>query len=157
MTAFLHASVALTAQSVLIILATVLYRLSPLHPLAKFPGDLVDKVTDLRLAYITYSGRRGAHVVALHENYGVLVRIGRPLRPGPVMIEWLMRHLIGPNKLSINSADAVHSIYASSQAFDKAASYRPGRIGDGSLFFARGRTEHLHRRRIWAGALTSTA
>ncbi|EKM59211.1 uncharacterized protein PHACADRAFT_205387 [Phanerochaete carnosa HHB-10118-sp] len=138
LSALFHASLALAAQTLLIILATALYRLSPLHPLAKFPGGLLDKVTDLRLAYITYSGRRGAHVVALHERYGVIVRIG-------------------PNKLSINSADAVHSIYASSQAFDKAASYRPGRIGDGSLFFARGRAEHLHRRRIWTGALTSTA
>lgn len=64
--------------------------------------------------------------------------------------------MIGPNKLSINSSDAILPLYASSQAFDKAVSYRPGGATE-SLFFMRGKGEHGRRRRIWAGALSAAA
>ncbi|EKM59212.1 uncharacterized protein PHACADRAFT_25314 [Phanerochaete carnosa HHB-10118-sp] len=137
LSAFLHASLALAAQALLIVFATVSYRLSPFHPLAQFPGPVLDKVTGLRLAYFAFTGRRMPYIAELHEEYGVIVRIG-------------------PNKLSINSIDAIHPIYASSQAFDKAESYRPGRAADGSLFFTRGKVQHGRRRRIWASALTNT-
>lgn len=134
----IQASFLVFAQALSVIIAVAAYRLSPLHPLAHFPGSWVDKVTSLRVAYLALTGHRAKHVTSLHDRYGDVVRIG-------------------PNRVSINSSDAIYPIYASPQAFDRAASYRPGLIHDGSLLFSRKRVEHGHRKRIWAGALTSHA
>lgn len=58
-------------------LSVIMYRLSPFHPLAAFPGPWVNKVTSLRLVYITYSGRRHIVVDGLHQEYGKFVRTGK--------------------------------------------------------------------------------
>nr|BAL05108.1 cytochrome P450 [Phanerodontia chrysosporium] len=136
--AIVHALVIQAKQIVLIILATVSYRLSPLHPLARYPGPVLDKSTSLRLAYLAFIGQRAQYVTELHERYGRIVRIG-------------------PNKLSINSLDVVHPIYGSSQAYDKSESYRPGLSAEGSIFFARKKAEHARIKRIWSGGFTSAA
>ncbi len=53
-----------------------LYRLSPFHPLAKFPGPTINKITGLRMAMITRTRRRHIYLKDLHEKYGPFVRIG---------------------------------------------------------------------------------
>lgn len=59
--------------------ATVLYRLSPLHPLAKFPGPTLYKISSLRYAQVVASGWRHKVIQSLHQQYGDIVRIGERL------------------------------------------------------------------------------
>lgn len=116
-----------------VVVATVLYRISPLHPLYKYPGPFINKVTSLKLAHMVYTGKRHLVIPALHERYGVHVRTG-------------------PNTLSINSYSAIAPIYASSTAYPKSNAYTPGRMHGDGLFFIQGIEEHNARRRLWAPA-----
>ncbi|KAF8173014.1 cytochrome P450, partial [Mycena galopus ATCC 62051] len=113
----------------------VAYRLSPFHPLAKFPGPLLPKATSLWFAYLVYTGKRHVKLAQLHDKYGVFVRTG-------------------PNTLSINSHKAVQTIYTT---MDKSDAYRPGRFFDGGLFFIRDRHIHAQQRKIWANAFSPTS
>ncbi|KAF5336295.1 hypothetical protein D9758_014489 [Tetrapyrgos nigripes] len=117
----------------LIFLGLMIYNLSPFHPLHSFPGPLIFRSTNFAMLYIVYTGRRHLFIARLHEKYGNFVRIG-------------------PNKLSILSGDAFHTIYASAKGFDKSLAYRPGHFPDTGLFFLRKREEHSNRRKAWAGA-----
>ena len=53
-----------------------LYRLSPIHPLAKFPGPLIGRVTSLWLSYKALGGKRYLYFKYLHDHYGPYVRVG---------------------------------------------------------------------------------
>ncbi|KAH9914219.1 cytochrome P450 [Fomitopsis serialis] len=117
---------------------TVLYRISPFHPLAAFPGPLINKVTALKLAHIVWSGKRYLIIKDLHERYGSFVRTG-------------------PTTLSISSPNAIMPVYASPHSMDKSEAYRPGRFHPGGLFFIRERDDHNKRRRIWAPAFSAPA
>ncbi|ETW79556.1 cytochrome P450 monooxygenase 23 [Heterobasidion irregulare TC 32-1] len=116
-------------------LTTIAYRVSPIHPLYRFPGPLIHKITSLQTAYIVYSGRRHLIVAGLHARYGKYVRIG-------------------PNTLSINSHVAVSPIYASTVPMDKSRAYQFGDAKGKGLFFMRKVEEHNGRRRQWAGAFS---
>ncbi|VDB83269.1 unnamed protein product [Peniophora sp. CBMAI 1063] len=126
-----------TAQTLLtLVLSTVAYRLSPFHPLASFPGPIVNKITSLRILYVVATGRRHLYIESLHRKYGKFVRTG-------------------PNTLSINSHAAVAPIYANANAFDRSNAYiLPGSTEKG-IFFMTSRTQHGARRRFWAGGFTS--
>ncbi|THH23060.1 hypothetical protein EUX98_g8119 [Antrodiella citrinella] len=67
------------------------YRLSPLHPLAKFPGPIVCKVSKWWLAYQVTQGKVHEYHRELHARYGDVVRIG-------------------PNELSFATEDAIAPI-----------------------------------------------
>lgn len=61
----------------LIILCTITYRISPLHPLAQYPGPLACKISKGWLAYIiARGGKAHVYVHGLHKQYGDIVRIG---------------------------------------------------------------------------------
>lgn len=121
-----------------IIISTMAYRTSPFHPLYKFPGPTLNKVTSLRLLHIAYSGRRHLIIARLHEKYGNIVRTG-------------------PNTLSINSQAAIAPIYATAAAMNRSSAYKMGELAGSSLFFFQDRDKHNERRRIWAPAFTSQA
>lgn len=55
---------------------TVLYRLSPWHPLAKYPGPRMWHVSSLVLSYYSFRGRRHLYLDELHAKYGPYLRIG---------------------------------------------------------------------------------
>jgi hypothetical protein len=57
-------------------LSTVIYRLSPLHPLAHIPGPLICKITRLWAVYITSKGKQHIYYKSLHDKYGTHVRTG---------------------------------------------------------------------------------
>jgi hypothetical protein len=54
----------------------VLYRLSPFHPLASYPGPIINRVTLLRMAYVASTGKRHLYLSKWHKKYGTHVRIG---------------------------------------------------------------------------------
>jgi hypothetical protein len=56
--------------------STVLYRLSPFHPLAKYPGPLICRITKIWFAMKSWSGKQHLYYYDLHQQYGDIVRIG---------------------------------------------------------------------------------
>jgi len=52
------------------------YPLSPLHPLAKYPGPTRCKLTKIWMAWISFGGRAHIYYKNLHDKYGPIVRIG---------------------------------------------------------------------------------
>lgn len=61
----------------LILVYTVTYRLSPFHPLAKYPGPLLCKISKGWFAYVTTQGKAHIYVLKLHKQLGSdIIRIG---------------------------------------------------------------------------------
>ena len=60
------------------LIASVLtYRLSPLHPLARYPGPVLCKLSKLYMATIGTQGKQHVYIQGLHERYeSDVVRIG---------------------------------------------------------------------------------
>jgi hypothetical protein len=56
-----------------------LYRLSPFHPLAEYPGPAISKVTRLWDLYKALYGYKYLYHKELHDKYGPYVRVGRCL------------------------------------------------------------------------------
>ena len=52
------------------------YRLSPLHPLSRYPGPLLCKISKLWIIYLAYRGKLHLYYKSLHDTYGPIVRIG---------------------------------------------------------------------------------
>lgn len=72
-----------------------IYRLTPLHPLAKYPGPLVCRLTKLWGAWVAYKGKPYLYYKDLHERYGPVVRIG----PNELSIAdaELLPYILGPS------------------------------------------------------------
>ncbi|KIY69557.1 cytochrome P450 [Cylindrobasidium torrendii FP15055 ss-10] len=130
------ASIGLAVYLGTMIALAVAYRLSPLHPLHKYPGPFVNKITSLVMLKMVSTGKRFEIIKGWHAKYGKFVRTG-------------------PNTLSIASVEAVHPIYAERSAFDKSNAYRPGRAPVGGLFFSTKKDIHNLRRKAWAGAFSA--
>lgn len=60
-----------------IILFVVLYRLSPFHPLACYPGPITRRISLLVPAFLAVTGNRCKELRRLHARYGDVVRIGK--------------------------------------------------------------------------------
>ncbi|EJF61644.1 cytochrome P450 [Dichomitus squalens LYAD-421 SS1] len=58
-------------------LSIVAYRLSPSHPLARYPGPFWYRTSSFCHAFLSVSGQRNTYLKALHERYGDVVRTGR--------------------------------------------------------------------------------
>jgi cytochrome P450 len=133
----------LTAASLAVFNATLLssiivYRLSPWHPLARFPGPAAAKITKLYMWREAKRGMTGYTQARLHKEYNSdVVRIG-------------------PNWVSLRSAAAIPIIYGG----NKASGRRPWTKGDwyeGSLRGAKRISlhqevdidKHAQRRKLW--------
>ncbi|OBZ68665.1 hypothetical protein A0H81_11383 [Grifola frondosa] len=57
-------------------LSVVLYRLSPFHPLAKYPGPVINKISKLWMAWLARTGKQHLYIQQLHDYYGDVVRTG---------------------------------------------------------------------------------
>lgn len=68
-----------------------IYRLSPIHPLAGYPGPVMCKISKMWPAYVAYHGRLHHYYRGLHKIYGPIVRVG-------------------PNELSIIDKEAIPSV-----------------------------------------------
>ncbi|KIX07113.1 uncharacterized protein Z518_05090 [Rhinocladiella mackenziei CBS 650.93] len=87
---------ALGTGTVLYFFALAIYRIF-FHPLAKYPGPLLWKVTQWPEAKSAWQGRRHIDLHLLHEKYGDIVRFA-------------------PNKLSFRTAGAVRDVYTDRKA-----------------------------------------
>lgn len=54
----------------------VAYRLSPWHPLAKYPGPFLAKITKFWGSWIASTGKNHVMDKKLHDKYGPIVRVG---------------------------------------------------------------------------------
>ena len=58
----------------------VLYRISPLHPLYRYPGPLPAKITKWWHIWRVHKGKQHLYIQSLHDKYGDIVRIGECAR-----------------------------------------------------------------------------
>ena len=92
-------------------LSIVLYRLSPLHPLAKYPGPVILKITKLAATVQAFRGKQHIFFKQLHDQYGPCVRVGELMVLGNISITELI-FISGPNEISIVDVNAVQSVFA---------------------------------------------
>ncbi|EKM51985.1 uncharacterized protein PHACADRAFT_212598 [Phanerochaete carnosa HHB-10118-sp] len=115
----------------------IVYRLSPWHPLAKYPGPILAKITKLHHALIVHTGKQHLHIKSLHEQYGDVVRIG-------------------PNEVSIRDVSCIQPLMGA-QGLPKG----PGWNARGllrpipTLVGIRDPAEHARRRRPWNRAFNT--
>ena len=57
----------------------LVYRVSPWHPLAKYPGPLICKLTKFHLAFLSLGGKQFLYYHELHRKYGDAVRVGQQI------------------------------------------------------------------------------
>jgi hypothetical protein len=136
-----------------------LYRLSPFHPLAKYPGPVLARVSRLWATRNTIQGHQHLISNALFERYGNVVRTG-------------------PDHLIIRDASAVPVVLGTKAGWSRGPraslpcphfSTRPHRIyrtgynvflpygHAGGILDVRDPTAHATRRRIWDRAFTPAA
>lgn len=60
-----------------LVTSILVYRVSPWHPLAKYPGPLLCKLTKFHVACICLGGKQYLYYSELHHKYGDVVRIGQ--------------------------------------------------------------------------------
>uniref|UniRef100_A0A0W0F2Y0 Cytochrome p450 n=1 Tax=Moniliophthora roreri TaxID=221103 RepID=A0A0W0F2Y0_MONRR len=123
-----------------ILLCTAIYRLSPWHPLAVYPGPFLCKLTKFRGAYEAQTGKQHLWYKTLHERYGDVVRIG-------------------PNELSFISSDALAPVLGQNGL--PKGPFMDGRFPETLKVLPIGGLkdpeEHRRRRAPWNKAFSSSA
>ncbi|RPD52782.1 cytochrome P450 [Lentinus tigrinus ALCF2SS1-7] len=120
-------------------LSILVYRLSPLHPLSKYPGPFWCRTSKLWHACLAYSGEQHKYLQALHERYGDVVRIG-------------------PNDLSIRDAAAIPQLMGIS-GVPKGTNFHGAMLTatNPPMVGIQDTQVHLARRRSWARGLNPSA
>ncbi|KAJ7625445.1 cytochrome P450 [Mycena rosella] len=124
-----------------ILASVVLYRVSPFHPLASYPGPLAYKITKLWLAGNALGGKQHLIIQDLHQRYGDVVRVG-------------------PNELSFSGKSAILPMMGT-KGMPK-GQWWDGRMPPESnpvrsLLALRDPEAHGRRRRIWLRAFSASA
>ncbi|KAH9035154.1 high nitrogen upregulated cytochrome P450 monooxygenase 2 [Lactarius deliciosus] len=115
---------------------TLFYRLSPFHPLAKYPGPAIAKTSKVWAAYLCAKGDIHRLYKSLHDRYGDVVRVG-------------------PNELSIRDSSLIHPILGQG-GLPKGPRWE-GREGPPMLIAQRDPILHMHQRKPWNRAFSSAA
>ena len=120
-------------------MALLTYRLN-FHPLAKYPGPLLGRLTDLYSVYHAWTGQRHLNLYRLHQNHGDIVRYG-------------------PNSISINTNTALQTIYSFKANVRKANFYSvfPATKGSWSTHSAIDKNLHARKRRVLSQAFSDSA
>ncbi|CZT14739.1 probable cytochrome P450 67 [Ramularia collo-cygni] len=120
-------------------LGVIVYRLY-FHPLAKYPGPLVAKLTDLYSTYHALRGDRHLEFWRCHEKYGNVVRFG-------------------PNSLSFNSNTALKDIYGFKSNARKADFYKAfwASKDSASTHSSIDKSIHARKRRVLSHAFSDAA
>ena len=121
------------------LLALITYRVY-LHPLAKYPGPLWAKITDLYSTYHAWKGDRHLEFWRCHEKYGNIVRFG-------------------PNSVSFNTNTALKDIYGFKGNVRKSDFYSafPATKDAYSTHSAIDRAQHARKRRVLSHAFSDAA
>lgn len=137
------------------ILGVIVYRLT-LHPLAKYPGPFLAKITDIHLAYHAWKGDRHLEFWRCHEKYGEpndskLETTGLQL-PGPYV-------RMGPNTLSSNTNTALKTIYGFNANVRKADFYTafPVNKNTFNVHSSIDKVAHARKRRVLSHAFSDKA
>ncbi|KDN63967.1 putative cytochrome P450 [Colletotrichum sublineola] len=115
----------------------IVYRLF-FHPLAKYPGPLVAKITDGYQLYHAWNGDRHLDFYKLHNKYGKIVRFG-------------------PNSLSFNSAASLKDIYGFRTNVRKSEFYNAFVHPAPNTHNARDKDVHARKRRVLAHGFSDSA
>lgn len=110
------------------------------HPLAKYPGPLFGKCTDLYQTYHAWKGDRHLEFWRCHKHYGSIVRFG-------------------PNSISFNTNTALRDIY-SSKANVRKSNFYSGFPADKNVMnthSAIDKAEHARKRRVLSPAFSDNA
>ncbi|CRG83418.1 Isotrichodermin C-15 hydroxylase [Talaromyces islandicus] len=113
----------------------VLY-MTVFHPLAKYPGPFVAKLTDLYSVWHALRGTRHWNFYELHKRYGDFVR-------------W------GPNSVSVCSVEALDSVYGPKANVKKSTWYNA--FNSVSIFSATDKAVHARKRRVMSHAFSEQA
>ena len=110
------------------------------HPLAKYPGPLLAKLTDLYSTYHAWKGDRHLEFWRCHERYGNIVRFG-------------------PNSVSFNTNTALKEIYGFKGNVRKGDFYSafPATKDAFSTHSAIDRAAHARKRRVLSHAFSDVA
>ncbi|KAF8218316.1 cytochrome P450 [Mycena galopus ATCC 62051] len=112
------------------------YRLSPLHPLAQYPGPAIGKITKLWGLWKASQGYKYLYHKKLHDAYGPYVRTG-------------------PNEISVIDAPAVCQIL-NFGGLEKGRYYESGRhSATPPAIVCLSGEAHTAKRRVWNRAMTS--
>ncbi|KAL2067540.1 hypothetical protein VTL71DRAFT_1965 [Oculimacula yallundae] len=133
----------LSGWAVLIVAAYLLlltiYRLT-FHPLAKYPGPFLAKITDWYSVYHAWKGDRHLEFWRCHETYGPVVRFG-------------------PNSLSINTNSALKAIYGHKANVKKSQFYSvfPPTKDTFNTHSSIDKASHARKRRVLSHAFSDSA
>jgi cytochrome P450 len=119
--------------------AYVVYQLY-FHPLAKYPGPLLGRLTQWYDVYHAYVGDKHILFYHLHQKYGTIVRFS-------------------PNSLSINDPAALRTIYAHGANVQKSVFYECFRAAPQAIstLLATEKQHHARKRRIMGQAFSDSA
>ena len=95
-----------------LVASSIVYRLSPFHPLARYPGPIGARVSKFWMAVRCLRGDQHRYIQSLHQRYGDVVRTGKTA--SHVMLSHAHYPLLGPNELSIRDASVIPSALGSS-------------------------------------------
>ncbi|KAL7269963.1 hypothetical protein RUND412_007341 [Rhizina undulata] len=123
------------------LLGVIIYRLH-FHPLSKYPGPFLAKITSLHAFYHAYHGDRHLVTYEAHRKYGPYVRIS-------------------PNMVTVNTKEGLKEIYGVNKNVQKAYFYTAA-IGHASNYAtststAIDKNEHSRKRKVIAHAFTDSA
>lgn len=76
-TAFVAYLVGFTVFYTSVLTSIAIYRLSPWHPLAKYPGPIAAKLSKFWLIWVILRGRQLDTIYGMHKKYGPYVRTGK--------------------------------------------------------------------------------
>ncbi|KLO15623.1 high nitrogen upregulated cytochrome P450 monooxygenase 2 [Schizopora paradoxa] len=145
---FYHQSVPSVSLSILIsfwvfygalLTSIAAYRLSPMHPLYRYPGPLVARLSKFWMMHITAGSKMNEYIKSLHDRYGPYVRIG-------------------PNEISCVDMDAMQDIFGPSgmpkgPIWDARGNPDKARM----LVALRDFHEHSRQRKPWNRAFSTSA
>lgn len=102
------APAAFCAYQFLILTFTAIYRVSAIHPLAKYPGPLLSKLSKFRTVQLVSKGALHHYYYELHRQHGDVVRVGTHyINHQP---HKYLKQFSGPNELSYCNFDGLSCI-----------------------------------------------
>ncbi|KIJ62772.1 hypothetical protein HYDPIDRAFT_41487 [Hydnomerulius pinastri MD-312] len=144
-----------------ILISVLAYRLSPFHPLAKYPGPIPCRISKFWMAWISSDGKQHKYYSSLHQKHGDVVRIGKYTIIAFLYISsiFLTRITLGPNELSFRDVNAIAPLMGY-PGLPKGPHW-DGRMAEQTtiraLISLRDPAEHARRRKPWTRAFSSAA